>query len=72
MTADSKLLTRTKRETLILEAVLNVTTRLDRLLIEIDSRIHGSEFVEGCRLSAVARIRNEYRRLRQKKGKKAE
>ena len=65
----SSILPRLKREAQLIEAVLNVTTACDRLLMDLRAHHFGvNSLVDGF-YSEIYKIRNEFTRLRRKKGK---
>lgn len=65
----SALLLRAKREVQILEAVINVTTRMDRHLMDLRASYFGVESLVDGFYSEILKIRAEFHRLRRKKGK---
>lgn len=69
MSAES-LIHRTERELTLLKAVASVTTRADRILIDMDCSKDARAIPETYWWhSVIANIREEFHRLRKKKGK---
>lgn len=66
---ETLILLRAKREVQILEAVINVTTPCDRLLMDLGARQFGMEIFDCYWLTDIRNIRNEFTRLRRRKGR---